>query len=312
MQIQTLLLAILVLVSFWSKEKAIVDSYFQGLSAQVYPDWANEMLDRVEELSSDKYQGRESGTEGGTRALEYVSQAFESESLGLFDDKRNLHFKTDNGRVEGNNVIGVLDATSTNESVGTILIGAHFDHVGLKSDEVFNGADDNASGTALMLAMADTLSKMTDRLSRFIFVAFDAEEKGLIGSRALVQDFPDLVKELDLMINFDMVSISDKNELYVSGLHKNPELKSKVDALEANANFTLLRGHDGGDKKDDWTFSSDHGPFSKAGVAHLYFGVEDHAHYHKATDNFANIDKDFYIAVGSAMREWIAKIAGQR
>ena len=99
--------------------------------------------------------------------------------------------------------------------------------------------------------------------------------------------------------------MNDKNELYIAGTSHYPNLKpiiEQVDALPLQLKF----GHDTPDLgNDDWTNSSDHGPFHKKGIPFLYFGVEDHAHYHKPTDDFENVNKEFYIRATHAILDCI-------
>ncbi len=92
----------------------------------------------------------------------------------------------------------------------------------------------------------------------------------------------------------DMLSINNKGELYASGTYHYPELKPVLENIETGE-VKLLFGHDGPeDGADDWTLASDHGPFHKKGVKFIYFGVEDHEHYHQPTDEFETIPKEFY------------------
>ena len=97
-----------------------------------------------------------------------------------------------------------------------------------------------------------------------------------------------------LNINMDMISRSAKDELYVVGSRYNKSLKTLIDAFENPTTSKLSQGHDGTDGKQDWTMSSDHGPFHKAKIPFLYFGNEDHIAYHKPTDVFEDITPEFY------------------
>jgi len=98
-----------------------------------------------------------------------------------------------------------------------------------------------------------------------------------------------------LNVNMDMLAISPKNELWASGTYHNPFLKPIIEEVPTVEGFTLSFGHDRPEQGiDDWTNSSDHGPFHKEGIPHIYFGVEDHEHYHQDTDTFENIHPDFY------------------
>jgi Zn-dependent M28 family amino/carboxypeptidase len=162
-------------------------------------------------------------------------------------------------------------------------------------DSIFNGADDNASGTAAMMTLAEYFSKNRPFHS-MMFVALDAEEMGLKGAKALVDDFPYPLEQILLNVNLDMLSRSDKNELYASGTSHNPQFKPILEKAAAGSNPRLILGHDQpGSGSEDWTKSSDHKAFFDKKIPHLYFGVEDHQDYHKPSDEFKNIQPEFFI-----------------
>jgi Zn-dependent M28 family amino/carboxypeptidase len=167
--------------------------------------------------------------------------------------------------------------------------------VGVRNGEVFNGADDNASGTAALLAIADYFVKNRPQHS-IMFVAFDAEEVGLQGARAFVANPPVAKEAIALNINMDMISRNDAGELYVAGTYSYPQLLPFVERAIPNAEVKLIAGHDrpGVGSGYDWTSQSDQGAFHAARIPFLYFGVEDHADYHRATDDFERIQLGFY------------------
>jgi Zn-dependent M28 family amino/carboxypeptidase len=131
-----------------------------------------------------------------------------------------------------------------------------------------------------------------------LFAALDAEEAGLQGARTLVRS-PLIDRRLVAMnINLDMVSRSSRNEIYAAGTYHSPWLASILDEVRMRAAVTVLYGHDRppaeGRGLDDWTHLSDHGPFHDAGIPFVYFGVEDHADYHRPTDTADRIDPRFF------------------
>jgi Zn-dependent M28 family amino/carboxypeptidase len=160
---------------------------------------------------------------------------------------------------------------------------------------VFNGADDNASGTAALLAIADHLRRNPPEHS-VIIAALDAEESGLQGARAFVQDPPVAREAILANVNMDMLGRNDAGELWAAGTFHSPWLLPLVERVAQRAPVKLRIGHDrpGVAGQDDWTGASDHGPFHAAGIAFLYFGVEDHADYHRASDEAQGIQPDFY------------------
>ena len=101
-------------------------------------------------------------------------------------------------------------------------------------------------------------------------------------------------KRVEANINMDMISRSDKNELFAVGTRYNETLKALIENFKVSGNIKLLIGHDGADGKQNWTNSSDHGSFHKKKIPFLYFGVEDHKDYHKPNDDYENIHPEFF------------------
>jgi hypothetical protein len=255
-------------------------------------------------LAHDSMEGRATGTPGGYRARAFIERSFRERGLQPFAQRlpsgtgasflQPFGFNRRAADMDGTNVIGVVPGR---ERPGRyIVITAHFDHLGIRNGEVFNGADDNASGSAALLALAGYFASNPPRLS-IIFAALDAEEMGLQGARAFVADPPAHPDSIAININMDMIGRSDAGELYVAGTHHYPDLLPYVESVAAHAEVRLIPGHDapGGRPGDDWTMLSDHAAFHAAGIPFLYFGVEDHRDYHRATDDLTGIQPGFYV-----------------
>jgi hypothetical protein len=264
---------------------------------------ADKLLKHIEYLSSDDLAGRKPLSEGSFAARKYILDELTGyENVeALYPDYIQL-FSFTSGRdlkkyEDAANLVVLIPGSSSRK---VIVITAHYDHVGTGradslGDSIFNGADDNASGTAAMMVLAEYFSKNRP-LHSMMFVALDAEELGLRGAKALVDDFPYPLEQILLNVNMDMLSRSDKNELYASGAYFNPQFKPILERASAGSNPVLKLGHDvPGTGREDWTKSSDHGAFFDKKVPHLYFGVEDHVDYHKPSDEFKNIQPQFYI-----------------
>jgi Zn-dependent M28 family amino/carboxypeptidase len=176
-----------------------------------------------------------------------------------------------------------------------IVVSAHYDHLGVRDGKIYNGADDNASGVAALLALAEHFARRPPEHS-IIFVAFDAEEMGSPGAKAFVERPPVPRASLALNVNLDMVARGDKGELYVAGTHPWPFLRPSLEAAAVNAPVTVRFGHDTPDLKgsDNWIEGSDHRVFNAAGIPFAYFGVEDHPDYHQPTDHSDKIPADFF------------------
>ncbi|MEJ7861182.1 MAG: M28 family peptidase, partial [Pyrinomonadaceae bacterium] len=166
-------------------------------------------------------------------------------------------------------------------------------------------ADDDASGTSALFALAEYFNKNRPAHS-IIFVAFDGEESGLRGSRKFVAEPPVKKESIVLNVNMDMVAHNDKNELYASGTFHYPALKPQLETIAKSAKVKLLIGHDRPEQRsDDWTNQSDHFAFHQAKIPFIYFGVEDHKDYHKPTDDFVNINQEFYVRAVETILETV-------
>lgn len=257
-----------------------------------------QLLLDIKTLSSDEFQGRFPGTEGSKMAQELIISRFEAlgvKSLG--DNYRHSfnHTNPRNGRVfdEAVNIIGWIEGSEHPEKF--IAITAHYDHLGMHNGEIYNGADDNASGVGGLLATAAWFSEHQPQHS-LLLLALDVEEQGLGGAYYFVNNPPIPLESIFLNINMDMISLSHDNELIAAGTYHYPFLRPFIEAATANAPVNIRFGHDSPDLPpgDDWTFSSDHGPFHTKGIPFIYFGVVDHPYYHTPNDIYENITPDFY------------------
>jgi Zn-dependent M28 family amino/carboxypeptidase len=266
---------------------------------------AAELLNDVKILSRDSMEGRATGAIGNERARSFILSRIREIGLTPLHNEfvQPFTFSTTEGDRKGMNVIAGIDS---NGSENYIVISAHYDHVGIRNDQIYNGADDNASGVAALLSIGKYFIQNQPE-HNLIFAFFDAEELGLQGARSFVRNnnLP-----IILNINLDMISRNEKNEIYIAGTHQNPELKNRVEkALEDTGSVKVLFGHDTpGAGGHDWTNSSDHGPFHQAGIPFLYFGVEDHEDYHRPTDDFQKIDPQFYSEVVNILIQVISQL----
>jgi Zn-dependent M28 family amino/carboxypeptidase len=267
-----------------------------GLSSKTIN--AGQLLEDVRALSSDAMQGRGMGTEGGVMARAYVIRRFADLGLKTFGDSYEKPFETappadGSKRAQAANVVGYVEGTRRPDRF--IVVTAHYDHLGVRGGQIYNGADDNASGVAAMLQVAAHFARERPRNS-IIFAALDGEEVGLLGAQAFVKWVVEGRRDVALDVNLDMVSHSDAGELYASGAYYTPALAPALKLLAARAPVRLLLGHDRPEQgQDDWTNQSDHYAFHKAGIPFVYFGVEDHKDYHKPTDDFETITQPFFV-----------------
>jgi len=254
------------------------------------------LLSDLRILSSDDMQGRRTGTPGGNKAREFVIERFKASGLSpigtSFEHDFPLGLRGTNSPSRGVNVIGLIKGRRQPNRY--IVVSAHYDHLGVRNGQVFNGADDNASGTASLFTLAAYFATHTPENS-LLFVAFDAEEIGELGSLAFVRNPPVASEQLLLNLNIDMIGREPSNRLFVVGTARAPALRPIIDALIPKVPVRLLVGHEDPRQPEDWTRDSDHYSFMQAGIPALYFGVEDFDQHHKATDDYETISYGFYV-----------------
>ncbi|PHR58648.1 MAG: peptidase M20 [Robiginitomaculum sp.] len=248
----------------------------------------------VKALASDEFQGRATGTTGGKAAREHLKS--EIKARKVFSDLKEQSFAFQNRKKEalhGVNLIG--DIVGKTPGKGPLLIiTAHYDHLGMHKGKTYNGADDNASGTAAILAIAESFKTNPPKYD-VKFVWLDAEERGLKGSDYFVKTAQNFQNRPILNFNLDMVSQNNKGELFMSGAYHTPALKPILEQAANGTGITLKFGHDLPKTGiEDWTLQSDHAAFHKRGIPFVYFGVEDHEHYHKPSDTFDTLPLAFF------------------
>lgn len=253
--------------------------------------------DDVFYLANDSLQGRETGTPGELMAAEYIKERMEGLHLNpagdsatfyqtfSFTPKKDPHqqvsFEQGKGSVTGTNVIGFLD----NKAEHTVIIGAHYDHLGMggegslyrKGTAIHNGADDNASGVAVMLQLADSLRQKGTKNNNYMFMAFSGEEIGLLGSNYFAKNPTINLGDVTYMINMDMVGrLREDKTLSISGTGTSPIWKQVLNAT--NPGFKLIL-------KESGVGPSDHTSFYLQDIPVLHFFTGQHKDYHKPTDD---------------------------
>jgi len=193
--------------------------------------------------------------------------------------------------VKCRNVCGIIKGKDTTTN---IIVGAHYDHYGMYNNFIWNGADDNGSGTTGMLTLAKAFSEMSEQPEHnLIFVAFDGEEKGLHGSTFFASEMPADMK-VDYMLNFDMISRNSREDslgnicyIILANYNENiqPVLEKSVSENDLNLNLTYWPsdGKGGG---------SDHAPFARKGIPYSFFWSGWHDDYHNPSDEIQKINWD--------------------
>ncbi|WP_299115715.1 M28 family peptidase [uncultured Winogradskyella sp.] len=263
----------------------------------------NKIKEDVSVLADDKFEGRQTGTPGEKAASDYISERFKA--IGLFpkgtdgflqsfsfkpktDPHKEVEFTTNaDSTITGRNVIGYID----NGAKTTVVIGAHYDHLGFggegslyreKDKAIHNGADDNASGVAVMLNIASRLNVKNNQAetkdkNNYLFMAFSGEEMGLLGSNYFSKNPTIDSKSINYMINMDMVGrMKPDSTLAVYGLGTSPMFKQTLKAN--NEKFKLIQNESG-------VGPSDHTSFYLIDIPVLHFFTGQHEDYHKPGDD---------------------------
>lgn len=279
----------------------------RGSSAPDIP--AESLMSHVSVLAADSMEGRLVGSAGSAKARRYILGQYAAAGLQPIGSsfERPFEFRPGNDTsrvIRGVNLVGVVPGNR--DASKYIVVTAHYDHLGVREGQIYNGADDNASGTATIIELARWFSRNRPAHSVMI-VAFDAEEGGLRGAREFVRQPPVPLDQIVVNVNLDMVGRNVSNELYAAGTMHYPFLRPYLDSVASRSGLRLRFGHDdpAGPPGSDWTSQSDHGAFHQARVPFVYFGEEDHPDYHKPTDDVERIMPQFLAAAASTIGDAI-------
>tara|TARA_B100000809_G_scaffold248398_1_gene278453 strand:- start:469 stop:1695 length:1227 start_codon:yes stop_codon:yes gene_type:complete len=273
------------------------------ISCKQKTPYQNHIKDDVIFLSSDSLEGRETGTQGEVKAGEYIKKRFIK--IGLqplennnyfqnftFKPKTNPHQEIsfsnqkNDSTITGKNIIGYID----NQAKKTIIIGAHYDHLGYGNENslhrgeknlIHNGADDNASGVAMMIDLASKL-RVANKNNNYLFIAFSGEEIGLLGSNYYTKNAIIKMSNINYMINMDMVGrLNEDTALAIYGLGTSPIFKQTINAN--NTKFKIIQ-------KESGVGPSDHTSFYLNDIPVLHFFTGQHEDYHKPSDDYDKIN----------------------
>ena len=208
-----------------------------------------------------------------------IDKAGEPQSFDIVGLSIQLEIDLDKEIHRTENVIGFVRGSDPELSEEVVVVGAHFDHLGVINDRVYRGADDNASGTAGILEIAETFSELSDPPRRsLLFIAFSAEEMGLLGSEYYVNHPVWPLKNTVTMINLDMIGRNAENEVTVIGSRRSPELH-EINAA-ANRQIGMTLKYDG----EHYFNRSDQANFAKHNIPVLFYNTDNHEDYHRPSD----------------------------
>jgi hypothetical protein len=243
-------------------------------------------------------------------------------------EKATAAFKTDvvkiNGKAE--NVVGLLEGSDPRLKSEYVVIGAHYDHLGLGGPEslasrpegqIHYGADDNASGTSALMELARVLSAERARIKRsVVFIAFSGEEMGLLGSAAYTRNPSVPLASTVAMFNMDMVGRLRTDGLFIGGVGTSPVWKPLIDKLNAveppagavgngsGSRFKLTFGQDG-------FGPSDHQSFYVRDIPVLFFFTGTHADYHKPSDTAEKLNVEGIGEIAGLVRDMVIEVANE-
>ncbi|PRP67286.1 M20/M25/M40 family metallo-hydrolase [Nonlabens agnitus] len=249
----------------------------------------------VQYLSSDELQGRDTGSKGIELAATYLKERFESLGIEPYGDSYMHPFQTD--KATGNNVVAVLNGSDKELMKETIVIGAHYDHIGIiqavAGDSIANGANDNATGTASVLAVAEMFKKLDFNRRKVVFALFSAEEKGLVGSRELAKQMKVNGENVVAMINFEMTGTPMVGKNYIAYLtgydtsnmgdifNKENETRTVTAKLPAAAQMNLFA------RSDNYAFYE---VFKVPSQTLSTFDFTNFNEYHKVGDDITGVN----------------------
>jgi Zn-dependent M28 family amino/carboxypeptidase len=270
-------------------------------------------------LASDKLKGRGTSSPEEKLAAEYIAKEFKKAGLTPFNQSYFKEFKykfnpnkhdTSTAGIEEKtaaNVVGFLN----NKAPYTIVIGAHYDHLGLGHDhnsldanpsgKIHNGADDNASGTAGVIELAHYFSKnKKTEPYNFLFICFSGEELGLLGSKKYVEQSDIDLKKINYMINMDMIGrLNDTtNKLMIYGVGTSPVWVPLLDSI--NSTLKLVKDSSGIGPSDQTSFYLKDIP-----VLHFFSG--QHSDYHKPSDDIEKINLNGEVVILNFIASTIEK-----
>ncbi len=277
--------------------------------------------------ASDYFQGRETGTLGQKRAVTFLREFYQNRNIkaaqGTQDYFQNMELTIKGQPIATENVVAIIEGKSKPEEY--IVISSHLDHEGIKNGEIYNGADDDGSGTVALLEIAEAfqaaVAEGNGPARSIVFLHVSGEEKGLLGSRYYTDNPLYSLANTVANLNIDMVGRTDpkresknRNYVYLIGTDR---LSTELHEISEQANDATLKmdldyTYNAADDPNRFYFRSDHYNFAKNNIPVIFYFNGTHADYHKPTDTVEKIQYDllaqraqlvFYTAWKLANRE---------
>ena len=275
----------------------------------------HELEAHVFKLASPEFAGRRGA--GGARTARYIEAAFRSLELkpafgGSYTQPipSLLHSPNEQGgSFLGHNVGAILPGSDPALSKEWIVLNAHYDHLGRSGLDYFPGADDNASGVAMLLEVAEAFALAKQKPKRtMLFVAFDLEENGLLGSMHFVVHPPMDIRQCKASITADMIGRSMVNLMdeyvFALGMENSPGLRRVLDETKTPAGLRI--GRIGADLIGT---RSDYGPFRDRHVPFVFFSTGQHEDYHQLSDFPERVDYVKLQRISVFIRDLLQRLA---
>lgn len=275
--------------------------------ALIYPasDFSEKNIRKTMEFLSKKLKGRGPNSPQKEKAASFIAKEFKKLSIKPLNNTSYMQEWT--AKINGDvlnlkNIMGKIEGYDKKLKNEYVIIGAHYDHLKTKNGKIYPGADDNASGIALMLELAQFYSK--NKTARtLIFIAFDGEEDGRIGSKYFIETLKkNELKEINAMINIDTVGRLNNKKVLILNCASSPYWKH----IFRGAGFTTGTDIEIISKELD---SSDQISFSEKGVPSVQIFSGVNTDYHKPTDTFEKIDFRGMIKTAELLREVLNYLA---
>ena len=272
----------------------------------------NEMNSIVSFLASDELQGRDTGSQGIETAAKYIEDYFKTNGIKPYYDTYRDPYKIK--EMDAFNVIGVLEGHDPVLKNEVVILGAHFDHIGYRvkpfeGDSIGNGANDDASGTASVMALAKRLAKLNNNKRTIIFALYSGEEMGLLGSKHMAQRLKSENCNLYTMINFEMLGVpfTDNRdyEVFLTGY----ELSNMAEKINDYVGFNFVGQSDVAVKyqlfksSDNYSFYKE---FQLPSQTISSCDLTNYDYYHHADDE---ADKMDYVHMANVINKLVPAIS---
>jgi hypothetical protein len=261
-------------------------------------------------LASDEMRGRAPGSPEDLALRAHIAEQFACSGLRPAASSFQQEFTDSRGRQTAN-VVGYLEGSDPAVADQIVAVGAHHDHLGTRQGKIFNGANDNASGVATVLAVAQAVGQRERPRRTIVFATFGSEELGLEGSYHYAEHPPAglPMENVVYMINLDMVATYFNDDwVYAFGSFPGTPARQALDDLLADdPGLTVKLGASAVAVEGEG--DSDYDAFCQAGIPYLYFFTEDDECYHRPCDDAARLDYQHMAAIGELTADTLVALA---